>query len=296
MMHSFPFLPRWSVFLALLAFTFGGGPGLWAEAEADDGEESEEDKRMTADDLTPEMRASITPTPPNRKIPFEPGLRLTYALGWGWFDVGTGVLTVTEEIHEGKPTLRFTMATRTNGFADTFYKVRTTTSSWTDREMTRTVHYLNEQREGKRERDIVVTFGEGPAAQYHNRTNEENRDAIPIVEGTWDPLAITFYVGTLPLAVGDNLVIPTTNGRELFLTSVNVVERERRRFRMGRQYAYRLDPDIKDLGGVFKKKRDSAVRFWFAAEGDQFPLRMESEVSVGSFWAELVEVERNVKP
>ncbi|MFP4283307.1 MAG: DUF3108 domain-containing protein, partial [Opitutales bacterium] len=51
-------------------------------------------------------------------------------------------------------------------------------------------------------------------------------------------------------------------------------------------------PDIKDLGGVFRKSDDASVRFWFSDDERQLPLRMESSVAVGKFWAELVEIER----
>lgn len=302
---SFPFSSRLNRFSSR-PFWSGDGRRLWlilfagillgAGLSGKDEEESEEkeDRPQTADDLTPEMRAQITPTPEHRQIPWVPGMRLTYEIGWSWFDVGTAVLTVEADEFEGTPALKFTLEARTNGFADAFYKVRNTTTAWTDLEMTRTLHYTNLQNEGKRHRDVVVDFEEDPELEvrYHNRENDDQRPFIPIVQGTWDPMAITFYVSTLPMREDERIVIPTTNGKELFLTSIKIVERKRKKFDYGgKQEAFLLEPDIKDLGGVFRKSKDSNVRFYFAAEGPQYPLRMESSVAVGSFWAELDKIE-----
>jgi hypothetical protein len=280
------------VFCTLLAFSLP----LGAKDKDSDDEEKKDDRPQTAEDLTPEMRAEITPVPVNRINPYQPGMRLVYEIGWGWFDVGTAILTVEEDEFEGEPALKFTLEARTNGFADAFYKVRNTTTAWTDPEMTRTLHYTNLQNEGKRQRDVVVDFAEGdemePLVNYHNRENDDARPYIPILENTWDPMAITFYVSTLPMAEDSRIVIPTTNGKELFLTYIDVVDRKRKKFDFGgKQEVFVLEPDIKDLGGVFRKSDDSEVRFYFAAEGPQFPLRMESSVAVGKFWAELDRIE-----
>lgn len=262
-------------------------------AAAADGAGEKPDSPATAGDLTPEMLAAITVPPADRDVPYEPGLRLTYRIGWSWFRVGTAVLSVDEAEHEGEQALKFTLEARTNGFADAIYRVRNTTTAWVDPGMTRTLHYTNDQNEGSRSRDVVVDFDSvAGTAGYANLLNDDVRGPIAIVEGTWDPMAITFYVSTLPLDPGSRLVIPTTNGKELFLTRVEVTKEVERKFAIGRRKAVVLKPDIKDLGGVFEKSDDSEVTFWFAADGPAFPLRMESQVVVGSFWAELSEVER----
>ena len=71
---------------------------------------------------------------------------------------------------------------------------------------------------------------------------------------------------------------------------VRVVDRVKRKFALGRYEAFVFEPDIKDLGGVFKRSPDGKVRFFFSADEQKLPLRMESEVAVGSFWAELTEI------
>lgn len=247
---------------------------------------------FTADNLTPEMLASITVPSPDRSIAFTPGMRLTYRIGWGWITVGSAELLVETDDLEGEEVYKFTLVARTNSFADSFYKVRNTTTTWVDKQMTRTLHYTNDQNEGRRERRVVMVVDPvDNTVQYSNLLTGEHRDPIPVVPGTWDPMGITFFVGTFDLIPGNHIVVPTTNGRELFLTYIDVKDTVQRRFSIGRREAIVLEPDIKDLGGVFSRSSNSGVRFWFSTEPPHVPLRMESEVAVGSFWAELSKIE-----
>jgi len=197
---------------------------------------------------------------------------------------------------EGQTVYRVDHETRTNSFADAFYKVRNSVQSWFDLDYTRSLRYENVQREGKHDRDVLVTFDwDEMTAQYHNRKEGSSREPIAIEPGTWDPLGIVYYVRCLDLEEGDDLSIPSTNGKEFFHTLLEVTGPRERKFKLGRLPAYRIDPDIKDLGGVFEKSENASLVFYYSADEYQIPLRMESEVVVGKFWAELVRYERGGK-
>jgi hypothetical protein len=274
------------LFLGALLLT-GAPPPASAEEE-----EEERRRTFTAEDLTAEQRALITRPSPERPPRLVHGERLVYEIGWSWFEVGEAVLTLVEADFNGQPAWRMDLTARTNGFADSFYKVRNSTRSWFTRSVSGLLHYEAIQREGSREREIAVKIDpEAWTAQHINRLKGEAQDPISILEGTWDPLSITYFVRSLPLAEGDSYFIPTTNGKNLYLTRVEVKKRQTRKFKAGRQEAFLLEPDIEDLGGVFRRSKNASIRFWFAANERQFPLRMESEVAVGKFWAELVRVE-----
>ena len=256
----------------------------------------EDETPMTARDLTPEMIASFTVPDPERELPFMPGERLTFLIGWSIFDVGEAVLSVEESTVGDEAALLFTLEVQTNAFADRIYRVRNRTRSWMDTRVTTTLHYHNEQSEGRRERDIEYDFDwEESTVRYRNHADENNpgyHDPIEVVHGTFDPMGITYFVRTLPFDVGDRIVVPTTNGRELFITEIEVAERTKRNFRLGRQSALVLHPDIQDVGGVFQRSSDASVTFYMSDDERRLPLRMESSVTVGRFWAELVRVER----
>jgi hypothetical protein len=233
----------------------------------------------------------IDPLTAPRHPTFSGGEHLRFKLGWSMFTVARAVLKVEPGDWLGRPALEIRLDTRTNSFADTFYKVRNTTRSWVAEDMSRSFQYTAEQREGSTDRDASAVFDtEGLTARHRNNLTGEERDPVAILPGTFDPLGIVFFVRSLDFELGDELVIPTSNGKEFFYTVVRVVDKVTRKFTAGRREAWVLEPDIKDLGGVFKRSPDGNIRFYFSADDQKLPLRMESEVAVGKFWAELVEV------
>jgi hypothetical protein len=241
------------------------------------------------EDLPDDMRANLVdPFAERRQANFADGEQLRFKLGWSLFTVARTELEVRPVELEEREALRISVKTRTNGFADAFYKVRNLSTSWVSPDVSQSFRYTAVQDEGGRERDTAAIFHpEESRVHYENRLNGEVREPVPILPGTFDPVGIVFFVRTLDFEVGDELVIPTSNGKEFFFTIVRVVDKVERRFAYGRREAWVLEPDIKDLGGVFKRSPDGKVRFYFSADDQKLPLRMESEVAVGSFWAEL---------
>ena len=273
------------LFLVLLA---GLAPLLSALAEPE--VEALHEKLLA--DLPDSLRDNlIDPLAVERRPAFADGEHLVYKLGWSFFTVAKSVLEVNPGELEGTPALEISVRTRTNSFADAFYKVRNLSTSWVTEDVSRSLRYTALQKEGGRDRDTVASFNPTESTfQYENRLDGEVREPVLVLPGTFDPVGIVFFVRRLDFDVGDELVIPTTNGKEFFFTVVRVVERVKRKFALGRYEAFVLEPDIKDLGGVFKRSPDGKVRFFFSADEEKLPLRMESEVAVGSFWAELTEI------
>lgn len=246
------------------------------------------------DDFSEDEVARIIQPDPDRRMPWVDGEVLTYALGWSFFDVGTTEMTITATEWEGQPAWKFTLKTQTNRFADNFYRVRNEVQTYANRSMTRTLHFENNQREGNRTRHYQVQFdADTSTAHYVNLLDEdEEHEPVWVFPGSFDPFGITLFVRSLPIIEGGSYVIPTTNGREPFLTSIEVTGVDERRFRIGRQEAWVLEPEIEDLGGVFRRSRDGSIKIWFSRDRYRYPLRMESSVAVGRFWAELIQVER----
>lgn len=234
----------------------------------------------------------VDPTTVQKNPSFAQGESLRFKLGWGIFSVAKASLQTEQGKYQDRDSLKITLSTETNSFADAFYRVRNTSISWMDDDVSRSFEYAADQDEGGRRRDSHAVFDtENLTASYFNKINGDSRGPVRILPGTVDPLGIVFLARSLDFEVGDDLVIPTSNGKEFFYTIIRVSEKVTRNFRFGKMEAYVLEPDIKDLGGVFKKSPDGKIRFFLSADERKLPLRMESEVAVGKFWAELVEVE-----
>jgi hypothetical protein len=219
-----------------------------------------------------------------------PGERLTYSLRWEKVPAGKAVLEVLEGTGpNGDPALHFRMTARTNGFVDIFYKVRDRIDSFTDPDLQRSVHYLKKQREGDYKRDITVTFDwKRYLARYHNKVNGY-KDPIRIMPGTYDPLSIFYGFREKDLAVGDVHRLPVTDGVKTVIGEAEVTGRESVETPAGKFDCFVVRPEIKHLGGVFKKSKDAELTIWITADRRKIPVMISSKVIVGRFYAVLTD-------
>ncbi|MCU0573586.1 MAG: DUF3108 domain-containing protein [Syntrophobacteraceae bacterium] len=228
--------------------------------------------------------------PSAREAPFKPGEKLTYELSWEFLPAGTARLEVSPvEEYGGGTAHHFVMTVETNAVIDRFYMVRDRLESYTDRPMKRSLLYRKKQREGRHRRDIEVTFDWGRLqAEYSNFGKKQK--PVAVVDGTFDPLSMLYAFRLMPLAESTVVEIPVSDGKKSVMARVRVVGRERIGVN-GREYgAYVLEPDLKDLGGVFRKSKGAKVRIWVTDDERRLPVKLTSRVAVGSFVAELREV------
>lgn len=292
MIHTFrnrTIYPRWGLsllrktmlrnlrpFSALMGIAFSlGFTGLsLAAQEPDAGADPDATEAKAAEDL-----------------PFPPGEKLTYEIRWSIFPVGTATLEFLGPVEfNGEEAYKIILTARTNSFADGFFKVRNYNASWVDAQFTKPLHYIKLQNEGKERREVVVTFDwDQNKAQYSDFGNK--RDPIDIADGSWDPLSIVYAVRAMRFADVKELDIPTTDGKKLMMTEIDVKGTDRIRVPAGTFETLVVVPDTKDLGGVFKKSDNAGITFWFSNDDRHLPVRMSSSVAVGSFVAELVKVE-----
>ena len=75
---------------------------------------------------------------------------------------------------------------------------------------------------------------------------------------------------------------------------VQIVGREEVKLSSGTYDTYLLEPELKDLGGVFKKSKNAKIQVWITADERKIPVKVKSKVVVGSFVAELVSAEGTI--
>jgi len=223
--------------------------------------------------------------------PFSPGEKLTFVLRWGIIHAGTAVLEILPvEIMNGEPVYHFVLTAHTNSFVDIFYKVRDRIEGYATVDMTHSVLYKARQQEGDYEHDIVVTFNwQKQEAQYTNFGKK--REPITIQPGTFDPLSILYAVRHMEITGGARLEGMITDGKRDVSGEVKVLKQETVTVPAGRYDTYQLEPDIKDIGGVFKKSKNAKIYLWLTADERHMPVKLKSKVVVGSFTGELVSIE-----
>jgi hypothetical protein len=225
-----------------------------------------------------------------KELPFEPGEKLHFEVRWGFIRAGEATLQILpiEEVN-GEKVIHFLMSARTTSFVDVFYKVRDTYESLTDIGMSHAIHY-RKKKEGHKKKEVIVRFDwDKMETQYV--TTGENWEPVPLISGSFDPLSVFYAFRTHDLEVGKELLVPVSDGKTCVMGLAKVLKRERIKIKMGEYDAFLIEPDMKDIGGVFEKSDDAKIKVWVTADDKKIPLRFKSKVIVGSFVAELASIE-----
>ncbi len=225
------------------------------------------------------------------EMPFSPGERLTFKVRWTVIPAGDVTLEVFPDKRiKGKPCHHFIMKAKTTRFADYFYKVRDRIDSYAEKEMKRAVLY-RKRKEGKSKRDVTVDFDwQRQQVVYSNFGRKGS--PVDIRPGTFDPLSVFYAFRNMKLSPGKVLTLYVSDGKKIVLGTAKVLTREKIDA-CGKVYdSFLVEPALEHLGGVFEKSRDAKLRIWVTADEKKIPVRIESEVMVGSFVAELIRHEQ----
>ena len=224
-------------------------------------------------------------------MPFKPGEKLTFELRWGVIPAGEAVLEVKPiETVNGVEAYHFVLTAKTNAFVDKIYKVRNRIDAFADRAMTKSVFFKHRQREGRRKKDIVVDFDwSNQQAQYSN--SGRYRKPIELMPGSFDPLSAFYYTRLLDFGKNTHVSRPVTDGKKNVLGVAKVIRRETIELPCGTFDTYLVEPDLRHVGGVFRKSKNAKIHVWVTADERHIPVRAKSKVIVGSFVGELVSME-----
>ena len=231
----------------------------------------------------------------DRDTPSVAGARFIYALKWGFIPAGEAVLEVLPPTAvNGETANHFVLTAHSNAFVDPFYKVRDRIESFTDPAVTRSLHYLKRQREGSTDNDIVVTFDwKTNTARYSNFGNAS--EPITLLSGSFDPLGALFFTRMADLEIGRDVTRPVTDGKKNIIGRARIIKRETVTVPAGTFDTYLIEPEMKDIGGVFKKSKNAKLHIWITADSRRMLVKLKSKVIVGSFVGELVAAENPVK-
>jgi len=227
-------------------------------------------------------------------LPFVVGEKLTYILKWGFIPAGEAVMEVLPATTvSGEEAYHFVLTARSNSFVDPFYKVRDRIESFTDAGMTRSLHYIKKQREGSTDKDIVVTFDwDEKTARYSNYG--EIIDPISLLPGTFDPLGAFFYTRLAAGTNVDEVRRPVTDGKKNVVGRARIIKKEKISVPAGTFDTYKLEPEMKDVGGVFRKSKNAILHIWITADSRRMLVKVKSKVIIGSFIGELVSATQQI--
>ncbi len=223
------------------------------------------------------------------KAPFEPGERLEFALRWTVIPAGKAVMEVMPmKTIDGSRSYHFRLTAKSNAFVDMFYKVRDCIEAYTDSGMTHAVRYRHRQHEGKKRRQVKVDFDwDAEMASYSDGKTDKR---IEIRPGTFDPLSAFYKTRMVRFQKNEIIEFPVSDGKKCVTGLARVVKRETITTPIGTYETYLLEPDMKDIRGVFEKDKDAKIKLWVTADERRLPVKVASKVAIGSFVGELVAI------
>ncbi|GAB6124555.1 DUF3108 domain-containing protein [Humidesulfovibrio idahonensis] len=225
--------------------------------------------------------------PLRAEIPFGPGEKLSYDLYWTFILAGSATLeTLAAEPVEGHPATHFRALAQSTPFVDKFYKVRDSIESWVDPGVTRALLYKKDQSEGDYVRHYLVRFDKNGNVAYRY-SKGALKNAVTIPYGTFDPLSMLFLFRTKELHVGMEFAAPVTDGEKSITGTAKVVRRETIKTKAGEFDTLLVEPDVRNIGGVFRKSPDATLQVWITNDSRRIPVRVKSKVVVGHFSMEL---------
>ena len=221
-------------------------------------------------------------------LPFVSGERLEYEMKWGFFPVGYATMEVSQnESSEGNNSFLVNFSVRTNSFADTFYKVRTSITSQLDSSFSRTLLYTKSQREGSTRREIQVDY-DYEKGECHYVVNGSTPQVLSIPGPCFDPLSIAYYFRVHPIEPDSTKELPVCDGKKFRKVLVRSGSSKMMSLPVGKISVIETVPAMENLGGVFNKSPDGLLKVWYSNDDRRIPVKVSSKVVVGSFTATLV--------
>ncbi len=215
-------------------------------------------------------------------LPFSAGEELFFRLRWGVFVGGKGSLRVEQE----KDAWHFIATGKSTPFIDNIYRVRLRIDARTNPAMTHFVSYEENSKENKKDKSKSIFFN--PQTNTVRRIDtKKTRELHTREKSLFDPLSLFYSFRTQKLRAGAVLRTTITDGKKIMHGTAKVIKREKITVPAGTFSCWRIEPDIKDVGGVFKKSKNARMWVWVSADEKKIPLRVRTKIALGSITADL---------
>ena len=217
---------------------------------------------------------------------FSEGEFLKYRIHYGWITAGEATLEIQKENYEVNDRNCFRMIAkgRSQGITDVLYKVRDKYESYVDKESIIPLKSIRDIREGDYKSYDEITYN-----PFTDTITSQLYGKKQMPDNIQDLLSAFYFARCYVFAnakPGDTLVINTFFDGELFPMVVRYAGKEKVETDLGIFNCLKLFPLVEE-GRVFKSKED--VRIWVTDDKSFIPVRIQSDIIVGSVKFDLVE-------
>lgn len=220
------------------------------------------------------------------RVPFGPGERISFSVGWGFINAGSSWLEVKDTVTvDGHLCWEIESRARSNDVLGTLYPVDDRVTTWMDTDELHSRGLEKRLREGgyKKDRRYAIQPEKGRILKFKH---DEPLDTLKFARHVQDVLSAFYWVRTRPLRVGQVLEVEAVDELKTYRLAVKVLERETIRLKAGEYDCFKIQPIL--LGeGLFKAKGE--VFIWLTADERRIPVRMKSKIFIGAISASMVE-------
>ena len=176
---------------------------------------------------------------------------------------------------------------------DAFFKVRDVNYSWLDAENFYSLGYLQSVREGGYKRDEWLIFDYPQKLFYGELQKKEDPQIISgaLEMQVLDMLSSLYFVRAQKLEPGKDIVFDIINRERQYPLVVKVLKKETIKTDAGKFDCIVVEPQFRGEG-IFVSKGKS-LKVWLTDDAYKMPVKMKTEVFIGSVSAELLAYKRN---
>ena len=210
--------------------------------------------------------------------PFKVGEKLTYTVKLFLFSVGEQILEVREITQiNGQLTYHLSSRVKTSGWADLLLSYNHQLESFVDVDTLYPYQITSYAQEGDSPpKDIVVQIDQKKGvASIENRATEKKWER-ELSTTTLDITSLIYWLRNQELRVGQIFSFLLLEDSSLRPIKIEVVKKEK----VGQHIAF-----------LCSEVGSGKIKIWFSADKDRLPLRIETDITIGTLTSKLVKIE-----
>jgi len=242
-----------------------------------------------------EISKDVQPFRIVKQAAFKKGEFLRYDVSYGYFDAAKATLEIKEvsAAINGRKTMHVIGKGKSSGLLSWFFKVDDRYESYIDETAILPLKFIRHVREGDYELDREISFNQ---AEHKATVSQNGKTNYKVAPNTQDLLSAFYYARTLDMenvSVGQGFEIQTFFDREMYPLKFRFLGKEVIETDLGAFNCLKFRPMV-EKGRVFKEEEDMTL--WVSDDANKVPIRLKTDLLVGSIKMDLVEYENLIRP
>ncbi len=211
-----------------------------------------------------------------------------FRMGWLGIPVAEAVWSASPGPGAGEALLRAEAVVRTLPAVDPLYRLRSRVEATLAARPILPRDFLLHTEDGHYAEESVRFDHLHHTVTYAQLGGPKPHERQATVSGQYDPVSAAFALRGLPLRPGDSVRLEVQTPSDLYRLDVRVVGRQRIRVAAGTFDAVELVPTLWNETRNRKPRGFGSARLWVTDDARHLPLKLTSEVMIGSVYLELV--------